>query len=235
MCRFRREFQEKFHWVLVHQMSCALHNSNTTVGKICGYPEIKKVISNNARVVSFFSRSHYWGGQLNEVAKKAGITRSLQTHSDTRWYTLIKQAMSVKEYHYALNQICLRDDAQKKTNGFSPVNADVVRIVCWEKDQWDLNEQLIRYAKPLVDMIGNLESRDASLADVMIELLKCARTLQKMPTYDTDNLHFLQHTRTEFDKGFHLMNTDLAFFALFLHPLCRKLALKQKRNSRTMR
>lgn len=59
---------------------------------------MKAVISANAKIVTFFTRSHYWGGQLLEVAKKTGIEKRLPTHTDTRWYTLILQAMAIREY-----------------------------------------------------------------------------------------------------------------------------------------
>lgn len=125
----------------------------------------------------------------------------------------------------ALIQLCQREDAKKKTNGFSPVSSDVIEIVCWDKHHWNLNTQLIRFTKPLVDMIGDLESRDASLADAMIQLLKCARTLETLRDDEYDDHGFSQHARAEFAKGFHYMNTDLVFFGFFLHPLCRNLAL----------
>lgn len=71
---------------------------NTTTGKIAAYDVMRKVISNNTKIVSFFKRSHYWGGQLALVAKKMGVNRVLKTHTETRWYSMILQAMSVREY-----------------------------------------------------------------------------------------------------------------------------------------
>lgn len=82
-------------------------------------------------------------------------------------------------------------------------------------------------------MIGNLESRDASLADCMVELLKCARTIENLEPLYGEDPSFADHAKAEFRKSFHQMNTDYHFLALFLHPLCRRLALSNKRLSRT--
>ena len=60
----------------------------------------KQVISRNAKIVSFFTRSHYWGGQLAEEADNASLEKSLQMHTDSRRYTLVLQAMSIQEYRY---------------------------------------------------------------------------------------------------------------------------------------
>lgn len=70
------------------------------VGEMVAEPEMKKIISRCTRIVSFFNSSHYWGGQLSNEAKKAGIKRALQKHTETRWYSLILQVLSVKSFRY---------------------------------------------------------------------------------------------------------------------------------------
>lgn len=71
---------------------------NTTIGHIIDHPVAKKVVSGNQKIVSFFKRSHYWGGELQTLAQGKGITRGLVTHSDSRWYTLILQMQSVARH-----------------------------------------------------------------------------------------------------------------------------------------
>lgn len=158
------------------------------IGEMISQPEMKKIIARCTRIVTFFNSSHYWGGQLNNEAKKAGNKRALQKHTETRWYSLILQALSVKSYRYVLisltghvtnnlllfsaplTQICTRDDAQRRVGGFSPVNADIIDTVL-DCQFWDMLDQLVRSTKPIVDAIGNLESRQATLADCMLELI----------------------------------------------------------------
>jgi hypothetical protein len=74
-----------------------------------------------------------------------------------------------------LSHICVRPDAQKKTNGLSPVAPDVIRIVLQDKDFWPHFKQLVKVIKQIVDVIGNVEARDAGLADCMLELMWCAQ------------------------------------------------------------
>ncbi|TFY74736.1 hypothetical protein EWM64_g9276 [Hericium alpestre] len=172
MRAFRRKFSEKYPWVITTY--CFMHGINTIIRKITTFPAMKTVVSKNARIVSFFRGSHYWGGQLKEKAASMGIKRGLKTNTETRFYALILQALSVQEHRRALADICLHDDAMRSINGMSPVRREVITIVM-DPQHWTYNDQLIRTCKPLVDIIGNIESRDATLADCMLELIGAHR------------------------------------------------------------
>ncbi len=99
---------------------------------------------------------------------------------------------------------------------------------------WRLNAQLIRLCKPLVDAIGNLESRDANLADCMLELIWAERQIATTLVEQGDDHTFTRHAQTTIRVGFHEMNTLLHWFALFLHPLSRNLAISSASHSRTI-
>ncbi|KAF8512050.1 hypothetical protein JB92DRAFT_2830933 [Gautieria morchelliformis] len=71
---------------------------NTLIGKIVAHPEMKKVITKNDKIVTFFNASHYWGGQLDQIAISLKITQSLKTHMESWWYSLRLQALSVLEH-----------------------------------------------------------------------------------------------------------------------------------------
>ena len=75
---------------------------NTIIGKITSFPLMKETISKSTRIVTFFSNSHYWGGQLNKLAQEHGITQKMKSYSETRWYSMIVQALSIETYRYAL-------------------------------------------------------------------------------------------------------------------------------------
>lgn len=130
-----------------------------------------------------------------------------------------------------MQEICLRDG--DSPNGLSPIPAEVSAIVL-NPAHWHLNEQLIRLCKPLVDAVGNLESRDATLADCMLELIWAERQIATVSSKDTDDIAFTQHAQTSIRTGFHKMNTDLHWFALFLHPLARTLAISSATHSRQL-
>ena len=133
----------------------------------------------------------------------------------------------------ALVELCLRPDAQTSHRGLSTVHTDIVNAVL-SPTHWRLTSQLIRICKPLVDAIGNLESRDANLADCMLELIWAARQIATLPQEDGDDPAMTQHAQTVVRKGFHNMNTDLHWFSLFLHPLSRSLAISSATHSRTI-
>ncbi|KAF8580655.1 hypothetical protein K439DRAFT_1415198 [Ramaria rubella] len=233
MKAFRRFWVSKYPWVQAYP--CFLHGLNTMLGHIVNQAGTKKVVSRNAKIVSFFNNSHYWEGQLDALAVSLGITHSLKTNTESRWYALILQALSVQEYHNALVQLCLRPDAQRKTNGYTPVSADVLNTVIRDLDHWKHNSQLIRTCKPIVDAIGNLETRDCTLADCMLELLRCARDYVRLEILSTGDVPFAYHAKATFNTEFHKMDTELQFFALFLHPLCRSLAISQVAKSRSLK
>ncbi|KAF7342477.1 DUF659 domain-containing protein [Mycena venus] len=110
-------------------------------------------------------------------------------------------------------------------NGCSAVAEDVINTVLRTPNFWPLLRQLTRVAKPIVDAIGNCESRQTTLADCMLELLRRARTLSKMMLEDDEDASFLAHAKETFDRRFIKIATPVHWLALFLHPSCRKLAL----------
>lgn len=133
-----------------------------------------------------------------------------------------------------LSLICFRPDAQKKTNNLSPVAPDVVTTILHDTQVWHRLNQLIKTTKPIVDAIGNLESRESSLADCMLELIRCARAMVRLRLDpDEDDVGFWMHAKSVFNRRFHAMDTTIHSLALFLHPLCRKLAISQAANGRS--
>ena len=66
-------------------------------------------MTKNACIVSYFNSLHYWGGQLEEIAIRVKVTRTMKTNFPTRFYGLVLQAISVQSYRYALLFIPLYD------------------------------------------------------------------------------------------------------------------------------
>ncbi|CAL1715355.1 unnamed protein product [Somion occarium] len=73
------------------------------------------------------------------------------------------------------------------------------------------------------------------LADCMLEVIRCARELMfRVPFAEGhDHLGFWLHAKSVFNEEFHRMNTDTHNLALFLHPLCRRIAVGQAGKGRT--
>lgn len=133
-----------------------------------------------------------------------------------------------------MQELCLHEDAQHVTCGLTPVSADVISICIRDITHWDHNDQLIRICKPMVDAIGNLESHNVNLADCMLELIWAERAITRLAITETDNIDFAYHAKSTVRHEFHRMNTDIHWLALFLHPLCRRLAILSVAHSRKL-
>ncbi|KAJ7925558.1 hypothetical protein B0H13DRAFT_1600419, partial [Mycena leptocephala] len=77
----------------------------------------------------------------------------------------------------------------------------------------------------IVDAIRNCESCQTTLADCMLELLRCTQMMSKMELEENEDAGFLAHATATFDRRFIKIATPVHWLALFLHPSCRKLAL----------
>ncbi|EJF63824.1 hypothetical protein DICSQDRAFT_145296 [Dichomitus squalens LYAD-421 SS1] len=232
MQAYRRELQKLYPWLLT--FACFLHGLNTIIGEISTFAKMKQVIKKVTEVVTFFNRSHYWGGQLKGEALKHGIKTSLKQNCESRWYALVLHCMSVQTYRPALIAICIREDALRPPDKLSPIPRSIYDIVVTNGNLfWPAIAQFIRTVKPLVDAIGNVESRDATLADCMLELIRCARAMTRLTLHDSDEVGFWLHSKAVFNRRFYEMDTAHHSLALFLHPLCRRLAVSQVANGRS--
>lgn len=79
-------------------LPCFLHQLNTLIGKVVSYKPAKAASSKTTKVVTFFLSSHFWGSVLKDEAYGQGIRRGLKTNTESRWYALIKQCLSVDEH-----------------------------------------------------------------------------------------------------------------------------------------
>lgn len=130
-------------------------------------------------------------------------------------------------------QICIREDAQRRVDGLSSIPRDVIDLITSNASYWKILQQFIKTCKPIVDAIGNLESRNVTLADCMLELIRCARGMEQLVLDDGEDVGFWEHAKQVFNFEFHRMDTELHGLALFLHPLCRKLAVGQVSKGRS--
>ncbi|KAI6154182.1 hypothetical protein BKA82DRAFT_4447900 [Pisolithus tinctorius] len=80
-------------------------------------------------------------------------------------------------------------------------------------------DQLVKTMKPIVDLIGNCETHEASLAFCMLELICCARKMSQLGLESSDHAGFFMHMKQVFNHCFHAMNTEHHSLALFLHPI----------------
>jgi len=96
-----------------------------------------------------------------------------------------------------------------------------------------------RAVGPILDSIGSLEQMNASLTDVALEILNLSIVIGGLEAAFAESnvtwaIDFAHHCRFVFARRFAEIDNDLLFLALFLHPLCRKLAVSDTPGSRTL-
>ncbi|KAH9891178.1 hypothetical protein C8Q73DRAFT_651269, partial [Cubamyces lactineus] len=67
--------------------------------------------------------------------------------------------------------LCIRCDAEKSVNGLLAIPSGIRDTVLSNTSFWPYLNQFIKTMKPLVDAIGNLESRQTTLTDCMLKLI----------------------------------------------------------------
>ncbi|KAG2067096.1 hypothetical protein BDR04DRAFT_1028417, partial [Suillus decipiens] len=77
----------------------------TMIGNICLFCTMKTIILQMTKVVNFFNSSHYWGGQLNDEARKLGVKWKMKQNCESHFYALILKSLSVLAYWYVLNKV----------------------------------------------------------------------------------------------------------------------------------
>ena len=97
----------------------------------------------------------------------------------------------------------------KVKNGLSVIPADIIKVVTRDMEHWERTKQFLYACGSFVDAIGNLESRDATLGDCLLERLRCAQHVLALKTKDRElNLQddfaigFYAHTKQVFTKQF---------------------------------
>ncbi|KAF9012648.1 hypothetical protein BDQ17DRAFT_1387295 [Cyathus striatus] len=191
MQAFRRKWTTEgcYPWIL--PLPCFIHGVNTILGKVSSYASVKSLIKKNMKIVTFFNASHYWGGQLEQLAQENNIMHGLKKNTESRFYAVILQALSIQEHKKVLYELCSCDEAQRTIGGLSPIWCDVIACVL-ELDWWQLNEEFIHICKPLVDLIGDTESQDVMLADCMIQLIWAHCEINSLPEYKFEDKQTLK-------------------------------------------
>jgi len=68
----------------------------------------------------------------------------------------------------------------------------------------------------------------------MLQLIYAYREVNRVPHKEEDDPEFAAHAHSVLNTQFHAMNTNIHWFALFPHPLCRKLAISSKTHLRKL-
>ncbi|CAG8693720.1 439_t:CDS:2, partial [Cetraspora pellucida] len=152
------------------------------------------------------------------------VSHFLSTFCETRWYSIAKVCLGVSTFERGF-LYCLRLSESDKTN-YPEIRENIKNIIN-DRYHFASNNTLIQVIKPVVDAIGRLESRDATLADVFKELIYVHREVSRLevpiPGFKAHVLAVISRRAREFSD-------DIYFVALFLSPTYKKMAMSRYMN-----
>lgn len=142
---------------------CCLHVLNLLAKDTVGFPEIARVVKVNQKLVNYFTSFHIWRKSLKKWQVKKKIPHFPSTFCETCWYSLAKVYLEEATYEDGFRH-CL--ELSKNVEYPTITNSDV-RDVIKSCHHFADNECLVEALKPVIDVIGNLEMRTTTLADVL--------------------------------------------------------------------
>src|SRR4051812_12896201 len=101
------------------------------------YPLATKTLANNARIVSFFRSSHFWGKLLHDWGVNQNKRRWLTTWSETRWYSAIKTCLSVDDYQAGFMGLMAHPQALAGSDGKGTslnINSICLKIIVFNQN-----------------------------------------------------------------------------------------------------
>ncbi|KAL5701103.1 hypothetical protein ACHQM5_026478 [Ranunculus cassubicifolius] len=197
---------------------CSLHGFNLVAKDVAGFPFIVKVCKINLKLVNYFTSSHFWGKQLRKWQEEKKIPHFLSTFCETRWYSLARVCLGVATYDDGFRH-CLE---LSKKPGFPPItNIEVSRAII-NRHHFADNLCLLEALKPIIDIVGNLEKRTTTLADLCHIMLH-----ETTKVADLQITVLKDHVLCAIGKKVKEFQDPIYFVALFLHPACKKMALSR--------
>ncbi|KAL5732222.1 hypothetical protein ACHQM5_004869 [Ranunculus cassubicifolius] len=217
MVRLRNEIKVGHPNVI--SVNCCLHAFNMLAKDVLGFVEAVKVVQLNQMLVNYFTSSQFWRKELKNWQAERNLP-DLSNYCDTRWYSVSLVCVGVEAYEHGFRH-CVE---LSKKPGYAQVNPDIAAIIM-DHHHFAKNASLAEALKPIIDVIGKLERRTTTLADVFLSFITIYENA-KTAHYSIQGLrdHILCATR----KIVKEYEDPIYFIALFLHPACKNLAMSQK-------
>lgn len=99
------------------------------------------------------------------------------------------------------------------------INAIRIKAIIQDREFWHNVEQLKKILKPAKNAIKALELNTTTLADCFIQLVKMAREISSISTFQNND--FKQKCTAIFNKRWKEFDINIYMLAFFLHPKYR--------------
>lgn len=157
-------------------------------------------------MVSYYKRNHLAGSTLKILAEENLVEgEGLKRWVDTHWHTIYDCLFSIIRHKVPLEIIRNRD------------NMDVsVQSVLHTRAFFDDLYALAFVLRPIKIAISILESRNCSLSDCFVGLVRLGAAIKRLP--ENDYRSFRQQAITIFNRRFAEFDDDAYIVCFFLHP-----------------
>eukprot|EP01138_Halocafeteria_seosinensis_P003902 gb/GECG01003988.1/.p1 GENE.gb/GECG01003988.1/~~gb/GECG01003988.1/.p1 ORF type:complete len:517 (+),score=58.69 gb/GECG01003988.1/:1-1551(+) len=222
----RREMKADYPHLIV--LPCVLHALNLVVKSIMLDDLAKRALANACTLTATFRNSHALNHSIRTYCRKHNLPM-LQPYCQTRWTSLVKTCAAVANLGEAFKRAAKGPEGRHMSRE--------IQKLCKNGEALEEIELLCKGVRPISDAICRLQSRETSLADCQIELLRVGYDLQEICDEDTgidtdDSIQFKKHLVDAFNVRYREYGDPLYVVALSLHPYCSTLATSGKMTTR---
>lgn len=210
MVAVRRQIQEQVPNII--PIRCCLHHFNLVAKDIAKLRFPKNIIKKNSRLVTFFNSSHYWKSYMKDWMKtQVDIHLYLQPMCETRWYSLMLVCLGVENFERGF-QYCL---SHSRNNPNSPTIPVDISTIIEDRYHFADNSLFVKILKPVIDAIGRLEGRDASVGDVLAEFINAKQAISDLDianqgqVFKNEVLQILSDRAKSYDEAIYIVGLYL--------------------------
>ena len=150
---------------------CFAHVLNLLLKSILCHSRCRSVLKDANEVVSHFRNNSYWSWKMEQLERQYKVSHSLQTYSETRWYSAVNMLRTLADHEPIFRHI-----ADPEVEDKLPERVEETII---NRRFFDNIQTVLSVCAPIAESIGRLEQRNSTLADCFIELLRIVYRLQR--------------------------------------------------------
>jgi hypothetical protein len=205
MRKLRQKVNETYKTIL--DLRCMPHYVNLITQDIMQHPWAKELLKTSQSVVNYFGSHSRHKAHL--VKCRSNGIPEFKGYVSTRWYSACNCIQSVFRNEEALRKLTLSTDID-----VSPE----IRSIAVNRQFWADCELLLKIMSPLMKVVGQLESKTATIADCYLQLLSLAAIIRENVAGPED---FRLHCSRVMTRRWNDLNDEIHLLAYFLHPTTR--------------
>ncbi|KAI9137371.1 ribonuclease H-like domain-containing protein [Paraphysoderma sedebokerense] len=206
---------------------CTVHLVHNMVSAITKLAMVSDVLTNNSVLINIFNRSHIWDSRLKEFQIQRNIP-GLCGYSKISMYSVYQSTASVLLNKEGIISLANHDETEISQEGLPKAVSNVIE----NSQHWADNEAVVALVKPFADAIEAIETRQFTLSETYLELLrlgeKTINSLSNDALVDARYTNIKSKVLSIYNHYMSTLDHDLCIVALFLHPRARQLAVSHK-------